>query len=145
MIQPVRNGNRSLVNKLNEIIKELNQFTNLKGDAFIGIDSTPEGKTVKLMLNQLLPRIPGTGGGDANIHLAWVKTQPTIGGNNRVDVFLDVDDPESEEVEVRLLMVGGFDAAKALPFLIVGSPLMVVKLGDIWYSMQTWMTWKECP
>ena len=56
------NGIGSAVDKLNEIVKVLNNLDNLVGDNFIKVQRTPAGPLISLNIQQVLNKIPILGG-----------------------------------------------------------------------------------
>lgn len=140
-ITPVKGGNLQQRQKLNEIINAVNKSLDIKGDQFVGVDSTPNGITIKLLLNQLLPRIPGVGG--IGFRKAFAKDD--AGSGNTIDAYLDTDGTGTE-IEVTVEIAGGDDLNTAFPLLEDGTLFHVYDDDGTWRNAgNPFIAWGLCP
>ena len=73
-------GNRSARDKLNAMAGEVNKFKAITGDGLIQVQKTTSGITLKLNMEQLLPRLPKLGAGGVDIKIFEVQSAGTGDG-----------------------------------------------------------------
>ncbi len=76
------------------------------------------------------------------IRLAYCKTD--AGAATVIDCYLDVDDPESDVIEVVCDIAGGGNLNSATPRLTISLIMPVVEIDDVWYSLFPFQATEDC-
>jgi len=99
MIIPFTQGPSQTVAKLNEMVRALNSLLKFEGDGIIRVLKSPQGYTINLDINQLMPRMPKTAGGGSSSAiwatvvrgLRYATTAPVDAGYSSYTVRLTSD------------------------------------------------------
>jgi hypothetical protein len=143
MDKPLENfsgGNQSARNKLNAMTGEVNKFKAISGDGLIQVMQTTTGVTLKLNMEQLLPRIPKVVGG-TGIRRAFCKTD--AGAATTILAYLDTD-TTGTEVTVHCTIAGGGYLNAATPALTDGLEIPVWDDNGTWKCLWGFQHWGAC-
>ena len=142
-IQKITGGNFHARQKWNEIIDAVNLLLNLKGDIFIGIDTSANGMTAKLNLNQLLPRIPGVSGSGTGSTIRKAYCTAAAGSGATIAAELDSID-SADDITVNCSIVGGTALNSAIPRLEDEDLIHVWNDDGTWRAIMTFQATAEC-
>ena len=135
-IGPAKFGNPNTVNKVNQLIRHLNEVFRLTGDGFIKVYRSSSGYSINLDIMQLLARIPKTAASSTGsiIHKAYMKADATAA--TTATCYLDTD-ATGDEVTVNFSITNGNNLDEAIPFLKDGTLIFITNIGGTWYCLQT--------
>jgi hypothetical protein len=140
MLQEFKQGPAGLVRRINEAIRLCKQVWNMRGDGTITVRRGENGVVVGLDINQLLPKIPKSGGA-TGIHSAFCKTDAGAGAT--IVCFLDTD-TTGTEITVSCVICGGTALNSAFPRLVDGTRIFVFQDGNTWRALQIFQATEDC-
>lgn len=150
MITPFTSGPTELVNKLNEMVRIVNNLENMTGDGVVKVNQTTAGRALSLNVDGLLQRLPKESGGGTAIRIAYCKADALSGST--IDCYLDsnVTGFQGEEVTVYCNISGGNNLNEASRRLEEGDALLVALLTDQkfsetrWFAIEGFQTTEDC-
>jgi len=135
MLNDFKNGNRDLMNRLNELIAVARQVENMTGDDTIKVRHTASGINISMDRQR-------RGGNATGIRKAYAIVDAGAGAT--IDCYLDVDSSESETINVTCEIAGGTALNAAIPRLEDGDLIHVYYDVDTWRSIMTFQATEDC-
>ena len=141
MITKLSHGPSVPVQKINELIDAVNDLKARYGDGFVQTRNTSRGGAIGLLLNQVIPRIPRSGGGGGSLRIAYCSEDAQ--DDNVIEAELDEIGGDAIEVTCTIAQAGtALDEAS--PRLIDEDPIIVSCVDGEWRCMTTFMPTDDC-